>query len=84
MSPRNSVGFLDRYITQGLVGYDKQSRDSKIGMSSGEFCQIKPFYIHRNNRILPPIQEQVFGFIKERLHPTLRFAWTDINQLRQL
>ena len=79
MTPRNSVGFLDRYITQGLVGHHKQSRDSEIGMSSGEFCQIESFYIHRNNRILPPIQEQVFGLVKERLHPTLRFTRTDIN-----
>src|SRR5215510_16354142 len=49
-------------------------------MRSGKSCQIKPFYIDRHDRILPPIQEQVGGFVKKRLHPTVPFTRIDRNE----
>src|SRR5262245_10865044 len=53
-------------------------------MRSGKSCQIKPFDIDSHNRILPPIQEQVGGFVKKRLHPTLPFTRIDGNEWRKL
>src|SRR5262245_26187432 len=53
-------------------------------MRSGKSCQIKPFDIDSHNRILPPIQEQVGGFVKKRLHPTLPFTQIDRNEWCEL